>query len=99
MSDANAASQPHSHLPPPTFEFLVASLGMQAQMHLGLLRMPDEEGEPEVSLPAARHAIDLLAMIQDKTRGNLTMEEQRLIENTLTELRFRFVQAAEKPAR
>ena len=45
--------------------------------------------------------IDTLAMIADKTRGNLSLEEQRLIENSLTELRFRFVQVSEsapKPA-
>jgi len=47
-----------------------------------------------------RHTIDLLAMLQEKTRGNVSMEEQRLVENALTELRFRFVQAMEnkKPA-
>ena len=44
----------------------------------------------------ARHTIDMLAMIQETTRGNLSVEEQRLIENSLTELRFRFVQALEQ---
>jgi hypothetical protein len=82
-------------LPPPTFEFLVFSLKAQTEMQLGLLRF-GEESEDQPNLPAARHAIDLLAMIAEKTRGNLSLEEQRLIENALTELRFRFVQAAEK---
>jgi hypothetical protein len=82
-------------LPPPTFEFLVFSLKTQTEMQLGLLHFGDESEAPP-NLPAARHAIDLLAMIADKTRGNLTIEEQRLIENSLTELRFRFVQIAEK---
>jgi hypothetical protein len=82
-------------LPPPTFEFLVFSLKTQTEMQLGLLHFGEEsEGAP--NLPAARHAIDLLAMIAEKTRGNLTIEEQRLIDNSLTELRFRFVQIAEK---
>ena len=40
----------------------------------------------------------MLAMIQEKTKGNLTLEEQRLIENSLTELRFRFVQASQNTA-
>jgi|ERR1035438_9214267 Domain of unknown function (DUF1844) len=85
-------------LPPPTFEFLVFSLKTQTEMQLGLLRF-GEESEDQPNLPAARHAIDLLAMIAEKTKGNLTLEEQRLIENSLTELRFRFVQVAEqKPA-
>ena len=50
---------------------------------------------PNLTLPLARHSIDLLGMLQEKTRGNLTPEEQRLIENGLTELRFRFVQVSE----
>ena len=85
-------------LPPPTFEFLVFSLKMQAEMRLGLLGL-GEEGEEKPNLPAARHAIDLLAMIAEKTRGNLSLEEQRMIENSLTELRFRFVSVSEKSAK
>ena len=81
-------------LPPPTFEFLVFSLKTQAEVRLGLLAFGEEkEGQPD--LPAARHAIDMLAMIAEKTRDNLSLEEQRLIENSLTELRFRFVQVSE----
>jgi hypothetical protein len=80
-------------LPPPTFEFLVFSLKTQAEVRLGLLKFGEEQDGPD--LPAARHAIDLLAMIHEKTRSNLSTEEQRLIENSLTELRFRFVQVSE----
>ena len=81
-------------LPPPTFEFLVFSLKTQAEMRLGLLKLGEEQ-EDAPDLAAARHAIDLLAMIHEKTRSNLSMDEQRLIENSLTELRFRFVQVSE----
>jgi hypothetical protein len=89
-------------LPPPTFEFLVFSLKTQAEMQLGLLRFGEDADAPP-NFPAARHAIDLLSMIAEKTRGNLALDEQRLIENALTELRFRFVQVSdqkplEKPA-
>ena len=84
--------------PPPTFEFLVFSLKTQAEMRLGLLPFGDQE-ENRPDLPAARHAIDLLAMISEKTRGNLSLEEQRLIENSLTELRFRFVHVSESAAK
>ncbi len=80
-------------LPPPTFEFLVFSLKTQAEVRLGLLKFGEEQEAPD--LTAARHAIDLLAMIHEKTRNNLAIEEQRLIENSLTELRFRFVQVSE----
>jgi hypothetical protein len=87
-------------LPPPTFEFLVFSIKMQAEIRLGLLKLGEEKDQAP-DLPAARHAIDMLAMLAEKTRGNLSVEEQRLIENSLTELRFRFVQVSEavpKPA-
>ena len=83
-------------LPPPTFEFLVFSLKMQAEMRLGLIGLGEEKQETP-DLPAARHAIDMLAMLAEKTRGNLSLEEQRLVENSVTELRFRFVQISEKP--
>src|ERR1700761_7503153 len=90
-------------IPPASFSFLVESIMMQTQMQLGLFRFgqdPDEENKP--NLPLARHSIDMLAMLQQKTKGNLSLEEQRLVDNGLTELRFRFVQVsdelkAEKP--
>ena len=83
-------------LPPATFEFLVLSLKVQAEMRL-FGGETEEEGGPD--LGTARHAIDLLAMLAEKTRGNLSLEEQRLIENSLTELRFRYVQATEDAAK
>lgn len=85
-------------LPPATFEFLVFSLKMQAEMRLGLLKLGEEDDE-ELNLPAARHTIDMLAMIAEKTKGNLSLDEQRLIENSLTELRFRFVQVSDSAAK
>jgi len=81
-------------LPPPTFEFLVFSLKTQAEMQMGLYGFGEDKPDGP-NLPAARHAIDLLSMISEKTRGNLSMDEQRLVENSLTELRFRYVQATE----
>ncbi len=77
-------------LPPASFEMLILSLGMQAQMELGM-GAPNPERPPNLDI--ARHTIDLLAVLQEKTKGNLSLEEQRLLENTLTELRFRYVQA------
>ena len=86
-------------LPPATFEFLVFSLKFQAEMRL-MGDVPElgepEQKEPVPDLTGARHAIDLLSMLEEKTRGNLNLEERRAIENCLTELRFRFVQATEK---
>lgn len=81
-------------LPEASFELLVVSLGMQARMELG--PGGDAEEGPAPGLDLARHTIDLLAVLQKKTKGNLTLEESRLLENTLTELRFRYVQRVEE---
>ncbi len=86
-------------IPPANFLFLVQSILMQAQMQLGLLNFGEKDDETEVNLPLARHSIDLLGMLQEKTRGNLTVEEQRLLENGVTELRFRFVQVSDEQKR
>ncbi len=83
-------------LPPATFEFLVLSLKTQTEVHLGILHFGEENERSEPNFPIARHTIDVLAMLQEKTRGNLSLEEQRAVENALTELRFRFVQAVEQ---
>jgi uncharacterized protein DUF1844 len=85
-------------IPPANFSFLIESILMQTQMQLGLFRFgeKEEDQENEPNLPLARHSIDMLAMLQEKTRGNLSIEEQRLLENGLTELRFRFVQISDE---
>ncbi len=66
---------------------------MQAEASLGASPWGGEK--QEVNLPIARHTIDLLALLQEKTRNNLALEEQRLLDNSVTELRFRFIQASE----
>ena len=79
------------------FEFLVLSLRADAEFQLGLYPRGDQP--PATQLPLARKLIDTLAMLQEKTRGNLSLEEQRLLENTVTELRFRYLQAYETEAK
>ncbi len=98
MSDGapQPAAEPEIPLPDPDFDFLVASLKFQAEAQLGLFHFGEEKDRPEPNFQMARHSIDLLAMLTEKTRGNLSLEEQRFLENTLTELRFRYVQVSEK---
>lgn len=91
--DSNDDAQ-QGPIPPASFDYLVATFRFQAEMQLGLLHFGEEKDRPEPNLDLARHFIDLLAMLQGKTRGNLSLEEQRLLDNTVTELRFRFVQVA-----
>lgn len=83
-----------SFIPPASFEFLVASLQMQAEMNLDARRHEEEQFEP--NLPWARHFIDTLEVLHEKTKGNLTLEQQRMLENALTELRYRYVQAFDR---
>ena len=74
-----------------TFERFVASLYMTALLQLGLMR---EQGAPagQVDLLGARQTIDTLGIIQDKTKGNVTLAEQNLLENCLYELRMAYVE-------
>ena len=72
------------------------SLKMQAEMHMGLLHFGEESERPKPNFPLATHFIDMLSVLLDKTKGNLSLDEKRLLENSLTELRFRFVQESEK---
>ena len=77
---------------PIDFYTFVLSLGSSAFVHLGDAPHP-ETGEPvEPNLALAHQAIDILVMLREKTKGNLTSEEERFLENLLTDLRFRFVQ-------
>ena len=96
-SAAPTQQEENVHLPPASFSLLIVSLRAQVEMHLGLLHFGEEKDQPAPDLGAARHTIDLMAMLQEKTKGNLTLEEQRLVENSLTELRFRYVQTAGNP--
>jgi Domain of unknown function (DUF1844) len=91
-----SAQSGQAPVPPADFLFLVESILFQAQVQLGLLHFSKDDEPAEPNLPLARHSIDLLGMLQQKTRGNLSLEEQRLLENGLTELRFRFVQVGDE---
>jgi len=95
--DTKAAEPIGRHgLPPATFDFLILSLRAQTEMQLGLFQFGDEAEKTEPDLDLARHSIDMMNVLLEKTKGNLTLDEQRLLENSLTELRFRYIQAVEE---
>jgi hypothetical protein len=73
-------------------EFVVMH-AQNAALFLGQIPNP-KTGEPEVNLDLARMFIDQLAMIQEKTRGNLTNEETTVLRNTLSNLQMAFVEAS-----
>jgi len=76
-------------LPEASLEGLINMLAVEAVMHLGLIEGP--MGGRSVDLEAARHVIDMLGVVQNKTQGNLTDEEAELLENVLADLRMQFV--------
>src|SRR4051812_33344375 len=94
-----AKSPPHkgpaTDVPGIDFHTFVLSLGSSALLHLGELERPGAGG-PEKDLPMAKHTIDILGMLREKTRGNLTPEEDKLMESLLYDLRLRFVEANAK---
>ena len=83
--------QQRIELPPVSFENFVFGLYNTALIHLGI-RDP-ETGKLIQNLPLARHTIDTLGMIQEKTKGNLTAPEDNLLENLLYELRMNYLRA------
>jgi len=78
-----------------TFSGFVLSLATTAALHFGDLPDPQTGQKHDPDLEAASRIIDVLAMLQQKTRGNLIAEEERLLDDLLYELRLRFVQAQE----
>jgi len=79
-------------LPGIDFSTFVLSLSHSALVHLG--DAPTPEGTREVHIPLARQTIDLLTLLQEKTRHNLTAPEERLLEQALYDLRLRFVEVS-----
>ncbi|HEX9264214.1 MAG TPA: DUF1844 domain-containing protein [Candidatus Binatia bacterium] len=82
-------------LPEINFSTFVISLSTQALMHLGEIANPISE-KVEIDVPVAKQMIDILAMLKDKSRGNLNASEDRLMEDILFDLRMKYVEAVKK---
>jgi hypothetical protein len=79
-------------LPPISFPAFLLSLAHTVAVHLGDVADPATGKTGAVNLAAAQHMIDILALLEEKTRGNLTAEERQLLDQLLFELRMRFVE-------
>lgn len=81
--------------PAPEAEFLtlVATLASQATIQMGLVEHPIAR-RVQKDLRQARYAIDLIAMLESKTRGNLTSEESQVLSRVLADLRMKYVEAS-----
>ena len=91
MSDETQTDQQ-----PPVINFIafVLSLAHTTAVHLGDTEDPVSGRKIEPHLPAAQQMIDILSLLEEKTRGNLTAEERQLLEQLLYELRVRFVEVS-----
>jgi hypothetical protein len=91
MPDTSTDASSDSTLPPLTFAGFVLSLAHTTAFHLGDVPDPVSGAAGEVRLDAAHQMIDILALLEEKTRGNLTAEERQLLEQLIYELRMRFL--------
>jgi len=73
------------------FMTFVLSLASSVQVHMGLLPNPSTDKQ-EKNMELAKQTIDILGMLQDKTKGNLNKEEERLLESLLYDLRMKYVE-------
>ena len=86
-------SQDRGPLPEGNIAALISMLATQALFAMGLLQIKGQEGrEPDLAL--AKYNIDMLEVLEEKTKGNLTDEEQSVLSTTLSELRMGYVRAA-----
>lgn len=96
VSPVVASDAPHKAEAPTdleiSFSTFVLSLSTQALAHLGEIPNPIDN-TIAADLGAARHMIDILAMLRDKTRGNLDAAEQAMLDNLLYDLRMRYVES------
>ncbi len=90
-SDSSASeSGGGRQLPPANFMVLLSTLATQAMASLGFIPDPST-GKPNVNRPMAKHFIDMLAMLQEKTKGNLDEEETNHLRDALHQLRMTYV--------
>jgi hypothetical protein len=92
--DAGPRAGGEEQLPAVDFATFVLSLATSALYHLGLTEGPEGETTPEKNLPLARQTIDTLEMLEVKTAGNLEVEEAKLLQSVLYELRMGYVKAS-----
>jgi len=92
--ETKSETQESGPLPEVNFQSLIFSLSSSALFHLGEIADP-QTGQKQKDLPLAKHSIDTIALLKKKTKGNLEDEEQKFLDNILTDLRWRYVKATE----
>ncbi len=92
---AEEKEQEHPPMPEADFPGLISMITTQAYYAMGLIGTEQDKERPP-DLVVAKYNIDMLGVIEEKTKGNLTEDEAKLLESTLGQLRMIFVQLAEK---
>ncbi len=95
-TDGSAPVDPKAGKPSPQFVGLIESLASQALMFMGAVRDP-MGGEPQTDLRQAQAMIDMLTMVEEKTKGNLVAEEAEMVKQVLNEVRTHFIRASSPP--
>jgi hypothetical protein len=93
MSDDQSQDREESAV---TFLGFILSLAHTAAVHFGDVPDPVSGQTIPANLPAAQQMIDILALLEEKTRGNLTAEERQFLDQILYELRLRYVEASKQ---
>jgi Domain of unknown function (DUF1844) len=96
-TEHGSATEPEPE-PGVTFVGFVYSLAHTAAIHFGDVPDPDTGQPTKANLGAAQQIIDILALLEEKTRGNLNAEERQFLEQLVYELRMRYVEATGRPA-
>ena len=92
----SASDDGQQQIPEASFQVLLATLATQAMAMLGLLPNMDGTGNTEANLPMARHLIDMISVLEDKTKGNLSDEEAATLTENLHQLRMAFVAVSQQ---
>lgn len=89
-SESESAAEEQAQLPQVNFSTFVFSLSSSAILHFGEIPDPTS-GKKKKNLPMAKQTIDILGMLEEKTKGNLTDDESDFLKNILYDLRMRYV--------
>ena len=94
VSAEEQKTEPKVHLPEINFPTFIFSLNASALLHLGVMEDP-ATGKKVKNLPIGKQTIDILGMLEEKTKGNLSKEEENLLKNILYDLRIIYVKEQE----
>ena len=94
LEQSNTDQDRRDQIPPASFTVLLSTLATQAMAGLGIFPDPTT-GKPTVDRPLAKHFIDTIGMLEVKTKGNLTDDEARQVEDALHQLRMVYLSTAD----